>query len=96
MRYVGLMFVGLVLWVGQASAARIIDRQVALEIITEGKTIGESYSTLEAFDQQVNYRTSRVVYQGRLFICHDWLIAPDDANNKQNVSYTCYDDQYVE
>ena len=93
MRYVGLVFLGLVLWAGQASAARIMDRQSTLEIITEGKTIGEFYTTLEVFDQQVNYRTSRVVYQGRLFICSDWLIAPDGENNKQKVSYTCYDDE---
>ncbi len=42
MRYLGLVFLGLVLWVGQALADEVSDK-LALRVITEGKNIGENH-----------------------------------------------------
>ncbi len=86
MRYVGLVFLGMVLWAGQASAAKV-DAEFALEIISQGKTIGEFYE--ENVDGA--YRYSRVVHNGKLYICSDGLTGGPHLD-KYYVAYSCYDD----
>ena len=63
MRYLGLMFLGMVLWAGQATAEKFLDT-AAVKIVADGKIIHRS--NLE--------RTSllmRIIYEDRYFICVD-------------------------
>lgn len=63
MRYVGLAFLGMVLWTGQVSAAKYEDEQ-ALKIISEGKII----NTHNVNEQVLKLR---VLYKGNYHICTD-------------------------
>ena len=68
MRYVGLVFLGLVLWAGQASADQVSDK-LAKRVMTQGLTIGEDYYGTGPSAK----RMSRVVYKFELYICMDYL-----------------------
>ena len=86
MRYLCLVFLGLVLLAGQASAAEV-EAGFALKIMSEGRTIGELYQRLTDDEQT---RISRVVYDGNLYICFDSLHGRH--LEKLYVAYTCYDE----
>ena len=63
MRYVGLVFLGMVLWAGQASAA-----------VFEGKEAAEIISYGEIIHSHVRSERSlflRVLYEGDYYICSD-------------------------
>jgi len=62
-RYVGLMFLGMVLWAGQASAA-VFKGKEAAEIISDGEII---HSHL----RNDLILILRVLYKGDYFICKD-------------------------
>ena len=78
MRYVGLVFLGLVLWAGKASAEFFIFDD-AMKIIVKGETISELYYGIG--EDAVRY--SRVIYKNKLYICSDY----QDMNT---VFYRCY------
>ena len=82
MRYIGLVFLGLVFWAGQASAY-MLSPDESLKVIIKGKTISEQYR--RGNDEDV-IRWSRVVYKNKLYICSDTLY-------KRTVAYLCYDDR---
>ena len=63
MRYLSLVFLGLVLWAGQASAEKFLDT-AAVKIIADGKIIHRS--NLEPLSLLM-----RVIYEDKYFICVD-------------------------
>tara|TARA_B100001059_G_C17468012_1_gene395514 strand:- start:97 stop:441 length:345 start_codon:yes stop_codon:yes gene_type:complete len=69
-RYVGLVFLGLVLWTGQASA-ELMSLKQSETIVAKGKTISEYYKRTD--HQKIAVRHSRVVYNNVLFICTDYV-----------------------
>ena len=83
MRYVGLMFLGMVLWAGQASAD-MLHAEEAEKVLTQGKTISEFY--VEAKFAAVRY--TRVIYRNDLYICRDLQAGGQ-------VRIACWDDRKV-
>ena len=72
MRYVGLVFMGLVLWVGQVTAkepdefnVEIRNNQEALEIVLKGQILNHSLNE----DKRME---ARIIYEGRYWICKDY------------------------
>ena len=92
MRYVGLVFLGMILWAGQAGADQVSNKQ-AERIITRGETIGEDYYG----EGPQAKRISRVVYNLELYICMDFLgVPPNQMPNTvaptNHVLISCWDD----
>ena len=85
MRYLGLVFLGLVLWVGQALADEVSDK-LALRVITEGKNIGENYYGEFSKAQQM----SLVVYKGDFYICMDFLAGQPLQMPDMDVLVSCW------
>ena len=68
MRYVGLVFLGMVLWAGQASAERIATKE-AVKILIDGRIMHQHLSGSSL--------TYRVIYRGTYYICYDGLPTED-------------------
>ena len=81
MRYVGLVFLGMVLWGGQASA-EMLDAEEAEEVLTQGKTVSEFYEGTKYAGQ----RWTRVIYRNDLYICQDLKAGGQ-------VQIVCWDDR---
>ena len=86
MRYVRLMFLGMVLWAGPASA-EMVPLEMAKQVLIEGKTIGEFYKKVG----DALYRESRVIHDGSIYICKDWLSVLGSVRDLY-VSVRCWND----
>ena len=84
MRYVGLVFLGMVLWAGQAMAAEL-DMERSEEVLVNGKIISEHYFQ-PPNSYQPPVRFSRVIHDDDLFICIDRV---HDAK----LNMACYDEK---
>ena len=83
MRYVGLIFLGMVLWAGQAMAAEL-DMERSEQILIKGKIVHERFIVK---DRSYEFpRVTRVLYKGDLYICTDYLSA-------KQVNFRCFDDK---
>ena len=69
MRYVGLVFLGLSLWAGQASAD-LVQNKEAVKIILEGKIIHKHIK-----DGVSLYM--RVIHKGTYYICYDGKVSEE-------------------
>jgi hypothetical protein len=81
-RYVGLVFLGLVLWAGQAVALEI-DGGTSKVILEKGKIVHERYDSSVKYPLQ---RVTRVFYRGNLFICTDYV-------QQRQAFFRCFDDR---
>ena len=63
MRYLGLVFLGMVLWAGQASAVKIVGKP-AVKIVSEGTIIHKHVVN----DVSLNMR---VLHKGAYYVCKD-------------------------
>ena len=71
MRYVGLVFLGLVLWAGQVSAEPL-DHERSKFILFSGEILSQTYNT--SFKRDTEYtRITRIRYDGGLYICTDFV-----------------------
>ena len=69
MRYLGLLFVGMVLWAGQASTDVVMNPDKAREILLNGETISEIYRADRGGEEYK--RIMRIRYNDALYICTD-------------------------
>ena len=88
MRYVGLMFLGMVLWAGQVTAEPL-DAEKSLEVLVQGKTISQYYGEDSRYNRMKSkVRYTRVIYRKKLYICEDGM-----WSGKSYVR--CWDDEVV-
>ena len=86
MRYVGLVFLGMVLWAGQAMAAEL-DMERSEEVLVNGKIISEHYfQTPNSYQPPIRF--TRVIHDDDLFICIDNIRMED-----KKLNMTCYDEK---
>ena len=86
MRYVGLVFLGMVLWTGQAMAAEL-DMERSEEVLVNGKMISEHYwQPANTYAPPVRF--TRVIHDDDLFICFDSVGMKD-----KKLNMTCYDEK---
>ena len=83
MRYVGLVFLGLVLWAGQVSAEPL-DHERSKFILFSGEILSETYNTSLKRDFEYT-RITRIRYDGGLYICTDFV-------NYGHVLVKCFDE----
>ena len=84
MRYLGLVFLGMVLWAGQAVAAEL-DMERSEEILVNGKIISEHYfQTPNSYQPPIQF--TRVIHDDDLFICIDNV-------RDMKLNMTCYDEK---
>ena len=93
MRYVGLMFLGMVLCGGHTAGAVEMTAAESMKIVTNGKVVSEHTRLSGKWKDVV--RTTRIIWKGRLYICEDYVVfhekvTPDQANGQ--VVAHCYDD----
>ena len=93
MRYVGLMFLGMVLCGGHTAGAVEMTAAESMKIVTNGKVVSEHTRLSGKFKDVV--RTTRIIWKGRLYICEDYVVwhdkvTPDQVNAQ--VVARCYDD----
>ena len=86
MRYVGLVFLGMVLWAGQAVAITIGSER-SKSILLNGEVISETYNTNIRLDLEYT-RITRIKYRGGLYICRDNVEGSE-------VRVECFDDRRV-
>ena len=83
MRYVGLMFLGMVLCGGHTAGAVEMTAGESMKVVTNGKVVSEHTRFSGNFKGVV--RTTRIIWKGRLYICEDYVvrhdkITPDQVN----------------
>ena len=83
MRYLGLMFLGVVLWAFQASAVTL-DHDRSKFILFNGEILSETYNTSLKRDFEYT-RITRIRYDGGLYICTDFVYPA-------HVQVKCYDE----
>ena len=71
MRYVGLVFLGLLLWAGQVSAV-LLDHERSKFILSSGEILSETYNTSLKRDFEYTL-IARIRYDGGLYICTDFV-----------------------
>ena len=81
MRYLGLMFLGMVLWAFQASAVTL-DHDRSKFILFNGEILSETYNTSLKRDFEYT-RITRIRYNGGFYICTDFV-------NYDHVKVLCY------
>ena len=88
MRYVGLVFLGMVLWAGQVTAEPLDDEK-SLEVLVQGKTISQYYGEDSRYNRRGRkVRYTRVIYRKKLYICEDGM------GSGRSYVY-CWDDKVV-
>ena len=88
MRYVGLVFLGMVLWAGQVTA-EAINSEKSLEVLVQGKTISQYYEADSRHNRMGRKaRYTRVIYRKKLYICEDGM-----WSGRSHVR--CWDDEVV-
>ena len=97
MRYVGLVFLGMVLWAGQASAVEltIVESE---KVLIKGKVVSEYYMTNKEkpVDVDTITRITRVIWQSKLFVCQDFVNFPRGMIDKAILTVRCYDNTRFE
>ena len=71
MRYIGLVFLGLVLWTGQASAGMVLGK-AAEQIVIKGEIIHK------IFREKRQWCEMRVIHEGNYYRCIDFYEAMGD------------------
>ena len=87
MRYLGLMFLGMVLWAFQASAV-ILDHERSKFILFNGEILSETYNTSLKRDFEYT-RITRIRHDGGFYICTDFV-------NYAHVKVECYNETPAE
>ena len=96
MRYLGLVFLGLVLWGGHTAGAVEMTAADSMEVVTNGKVVNQHIKSYGKHEFGLDtYRTTRIIWKGRLYICEDYLVfhekvTPDQV--KGQVVARCFDD----
>ena len=97
MRYLGLVFLGIVFCGGHTAGAVEMTAAESMEVVTNGKVVNQYIQTYgKRKDGLDTVRTTRIIWQGRLYICEDYLVSQErvtpDQRNRQVVA-TCFDDE---
>ena len=75
MRYVGLVFLGIVLWGGHTAGAVEMTAADSMEVVTNGKVVNQYIKTHGKHEFGLDTsRTTRIIWKGRLYICQDYLV----------------------
>ena len=101
MRYLGLVFLGIVLWGGHTAGAVEMTAGWSMEIVTNGKVVDQHTQVTRnqisraGLTWQETVRTTRIIKGGKLYICEDYVVfhekvTPDLVNGQ--VVATCFSD----
>ena len=94
MRYLGLVFLGMILCRGQTAGAVQMTAAESMEVVTNGKVISEHTRLSRKWNETI--RTTRIIWKSRLCICEDQVVFHEkitaDQVNGQVVA-TCFDDE---
>ena len=93
MRYLGLVFLGMILCRGQTAGAVQMTAAESMEVVTNGKVMSKHTRLSRKWNETI--RTTRIIWKGRLYICEDYLVfhekvTPDQV--KGQVVARCFDD----
>jgi len=92
-RYLSLMFLGMVLCLGHTAAAKELTAAESMDVVTKGKVVSQYIQTYGKHKDGLDtVRTTRIIWQGRLYICEDYLVFHDTQANGQVVA-RCFDDE---
>ena len=97
MRYVGLMFLGMVLCGGHTTGAAEMTAAESMKVVTNGKVVNQYIQTYGKHEDGLDtVRTTRIIWKGRLYICEDYLVfhekvTPNQANGQ--VVAHCFNDE---
>jgi len=71
-RYLGLVFLGMILCKGQTAGAVQMTAAESMEVVTNGKVISEHTRHSRKWNETI--RTTRIIWKSRLYICEDQVV----------------------
>ena len=96
MRYLGLMFLGMVIYGGHTAGAVEMTAAESMKVVTNGKVVSEHTRLTEKWKDTI--RTTRIIWEGRFYICEDYVVF--DPKHRLDVGtgravVRCFDNEKV-